>query len=96
MLIVEKKDKTLRLCLDPRDLNVAIKREHYMLPTCEDVISKMLTIAGPLLGALVGGVIASLTGRCLERQRWRHERQEKLLCMNKALKIFSILETKKV
>ena len=49
----------------------------------EDTISKMLMIAGPLLGALVGGLIASLTARSLERQRWRHERQEKLLVLQR-------------
>jgi hypothetical protein len=45
----------------------------------EELISKLLTMAGPLLGALVGGLIASLTAWSVERQRWRHERQEKLL-----------------
>jgi len=40
-LLVEKKDGSLRLCLDPRDLNKAIKREHYRIPTCEDVIAKL-------------------------------------------------------
>ena len=44
----------------------------------EELISKLVTIAGPLLGALVGGLIASLTAWSIERQRWRHERQEKL------------------
>jgi hypothetical protein len=38
LLVVEKKNKTLRLCLDPRDLNRYIKREHYLIPTCDDVI----------------------------------------------------------
>jgi hypothetical protein len=39
LLVVEKKNKTLRLCLDPRDLNRYIKREHYLIPTCDDVIT---------------------------------------------------------
>ena len=38
LLIVEKKNGTLRLCLDPRDLNRAVKREHFVLPTCNDVL----------------------------------------------------------
>jgi len=38
----------------------------------------MLTIAGPLLGALVGALISSLTAYGLERSKWRRERQEKL------------------
>lgn len=41
LLVVEKKDGSLRLCLDPRDLNKAIKREHYRIPTCEDVLAKL-------------------------------------------------------
>jgi transposase InsO family protein len=41
LVIVEKKNGTLRLCLDPKDLNQAIKREHYMIPTAEDVSSKL-------------------------------------------------------
>lgn len=41
LVVVEKKDKSLRLCLDPKDLNLAIKREHYMIPTSADVISQM-------------------------------------------------------
>ena len=41
LVIVEKRDKSLRLCLDPKDLNLAIKREHFMIPTSADVISQM-------------------------------------------------------
>ena len=41
LLIVEKKDSSLRLCLDPLDLNKAIKREHQMIPTVEDIVSKL-------------------------------------------------------
>jgi len=31
------KPKKIRICLDPRDLNEAIKREHYPMPTIEEV-----------------------------------------------------------
>ena len=41
LLIVEKKNGSLRLCLDPRDLNKAIKREHFVIPTCEDVTARL-------------------------------------------------------
>jgi hypothetical protein len=41
LLIIEKKNGSLRLCLDPLDLNLAIKREHYMIPTVEDIVSKL-------------------------------------------------------
>ncbi len=42
LVVVEKnkKDK-LRVCLDPRDLNKAIQRPHYPLPTLEDITSKL-------------------------------------------------------
>ncbi|XP_021355871.1 uncharacterized protein K02A2.6-like [Mizuhopecten yessoensis] len=40
MVVVEKKNGQLRVCLDPRDLNRAIQREHYKLPTREEIMSK--------------------------------------------------------
>ena len=40
LVIVEKKDGTLlRLCLDSRELNKAIKREHFQLSKMEEVTS---------------------------------------------------------
>lgn len=41
MVIVEKPNGDLRICLDPRDLNAAIRREHYRLPTIDDETSKV-------------------------------------------------------
>ena len=41
MVAVPKKDGKLRICLDPRDLNKAIRREHYPLPTIEDVATRL-------------------------------------------------------
>ena len=35
LVIVEKKDKTLRLCLDPRELNQYILRDYKTIPTPE-------------------------------------------------------------
>lgn len=42
-LVIAEKVKTekLRLCLDPRDLNKAIKREHFQLPTIEEITSRL-------------------------------------------------------
>ena len=37
LVIIEKKNGSLRICLDPKPLNVAIKRETHTLPTAEDV-----------------------------------------------------------
>ena len=39
---VEKPNGSLRICLDPRDLNQAIKRQHYKLSTTEGILSQML------------------------------------------------------
>ena len=36
LVIVEKKNGTLRLCLDPRDLNKVVKTEHYKIPTIQE------------------------------------------------------------
>ena len=41
MAIVEKPDGSLLICLDPRHLNKAIKREHFQLPTIEDATTRM-------------------------------------------------------
>ena len=40
MVPVVKPEK-LRICLDPSDLNKAIKRSHYPLPTIEDLLPKL-------------------------------------------------------
>lgn len=42
LVVVEKaQNSKLRVCLDPRDLNKAIQRPHYPLPTLEDVTTKL-------------------------------------------------------
>lgn len=40
MLIVKKPGK-LRICIDPKDLNKAIKRSHYIMPTIEDILPNL-------------------------------------------------------
>ena len=37
LVCVDKPDGSIRVCLDPKDLNVAIKREHYPLPVVDDI-----------------------------------------------------------
>ena len=37
----KKKDGSLRLCLDPRELNKAIKGENFQIPTVEDVTRRL-------------------------------------------------------
>ena len=38
MAVATKKDGSLRICIDPRSLNLALKREHYQLPVLEDIL----------------------------------------------------------
>ena len=46
LVCVDKPDGSIRVCLDPRDLNCAIMREHYPLPLVEDITS---SCAGAML-----------------------------------------------
>ncbi len=42
LVVVEKRESgKLRICLDPRDLNRAIRREYHPLPTLEKVTAKL-------------------------------------------------------
>ena len=41
LVIVEKRDGSSRLCLDPRDLNKAICREHHGILIAEDIASRL-------------------------------------------------------
>ena len=41
LVIVEKADGRLRVCLNPSDLNKVVKREHHPMPTAVTVMSEM-------------------------------------------------------
>nr|XP_039255361.1 uncharacterized protein K02A2.6-like [Styela clava] len=41
MVMVRKKNNKLRICIDPTDLNKAIKRSHFPMQSIEDVVSRM-------------------------------------------------------
>lgn len=41
LVVVEKPNHKLRVCLDPKDLNVAIQRPHYPMKTLEDVLPQL-------------------------------------------------------
>ena len=43
LVMVKKPNGKLRVCLDPRDLNRAIKRQHFKLPTREEIMAKFST-----------------------------------------------------
>ena len=40
LVLVEKPDGSLRICIDPKELK-AIKRPRYAHPTAEDILSQM-------------------------------------------------------
>jgi hypothetical protein len=42
MVAVPKQDGKMRLCLDPWELNMAIRREHYQLPTIEEIATRLM------------------------------------------------------
>ena len=41
IVVITEKDSKLRICLDPKDLNRAIRRENYHLPTIEDIATRL-------------------------------------------------------
>ena len=41
LIVEEKPNKSLRICLNRKDLNKAIKRHRYPMPTPEEIFSKM-------------------------------------------------------
>ncbi|GBM83931.1 hypothetical protein AVEN_236585-1 [Araneus ventricosus] len=41
IVIIEKANGTIRICLDPQDLNKVIKREHVLIPTIEEFLPKL-------------------------------------------------------
>ena len=41
IMLIEKHNGDLRICLDPKDLNRAIKREFVQMPTAEEIMSMM-------------------------------------------------------
>jgi hypothetical protein len=41
LVIVDKPNGDFRICIDPTDLNKAIKREYFSIPTYVDIMSKV-------------------------------------------------------
>jgi hypothetical protein len=41
LVVVPKPNGEVRICLDPRDLNFAVKREHYQMPTLDETTSHL-------------------------------------------------------
>ena len=40
-MVVSSRGEKIRICLDPADLNKAVKREHYPIPTVEEIVVKI-------------------------------------------------------
>lgn len=49
----------------------------------ENLISTLLMMTGPLLGAAVGGFVTFVSLRNIEHQKWKQERQEKLSALKR-------------
>ncbi|GBM72932.1 Uncharacterized protein K02A2.6 [Araneus ventricosus] len=41
LVVVEKNDGSIRLCLDPKDLNKVIKRDYVLIPKIEELVPKL-------------------------------------------------------
>ena len=41
IVVVSKKNGSLCICLDPKDLNKTIQHHHYLLPTIEDIATRL-------------------------------------------------------
>ncbi|GFN88401.1 polyprotein [Plakobranchus ocellatus] len=41
MVVLEKPNEALQICVDPRDLNKAIQREHFSIPSPDEITAKM-------------------------------------------------------
>jgi hypothetical protein len=41
MVVARKSNGDIRICLDPADLNMAIKRQHYQIPSAQEIFSRI-------------------------------------------------------
>jgi hypothetical protein len=55
LVIVPKANGKIRICMDPKNLNEAVKRQHYPLPTAEDIMSR-------LTGAKIFSILDAASG----------------------------------
>ena len=45
MVVVRKDSDAIGICIDPKDLNEAIQREHYPMRTADEVVARMQMIS---------------------------------------------------
>ena len=62
MVVVTKKNGKLRICLDSMDLNRALHRENYHLPTIEEVPSRLhgTKVSRPLMFPMASGMLSRM------------------------------------
>ena len=41
MVTVTEPNRSIRICIDPKDLNLAIQREHFPMKNIEEVVAEM-------------------------------------------------------
>ena len=63
LVLTEKRNGSLRICLDPKPLNKAIKHEHFEIPTPEDVQARL---AGKNLLSVIDMSMACETNRIIQ------------------------------
>ena len=44
LVVTEKPNGKLRVCIDPQHLNKALKRSHYLLPVIEDILPELADV----------------------------------------------------
>lgn len=54
-VVITKKNGTLQICLDPKDLNHGIQWEHYPLPTIKEIATQLHE--AKLFTSLVSGTL---------------------------------------
>ena len=62
LVIVQKKNGSLHLCLDPRELNRLVKPENYRIPTVQEISSELAgkTVFQPLIWRMATGKLSSM------------------------------------
>ena len=43
-MVAIRKPWKLRICIEPKDLNKALKRNHYLMPTIEDILPSLANV----------------------------------------------------
>nr|XP_039266365.1 uncharacterized protein K02A2.6-like [Styela clava] len=54
LIVVSKKSGSIRLCLDPKPLNKALKRNNHPMPTIDDVLPRQKYSPLPMLKMVFG------------------------------------------